>query len=362
MDILILGNGFDLAHGLKTRYTDFLNYCVNQLNRPNVYIPSDPFFTNMWIRHFLNVQQQLGNTWIDLEKEIYNVIKHISNFSFMNSQNCHKSFFIKFQDMSFNFYKFDKYISNYSMEYRVLNREYYRLDEHNWINYHICFSSARGIINFLYDQLRDFTKQFNKYLLEQVLPIISNSQYKFGLSLLDKKIRILSFNYTDTFERLYNPINVHSKHKYIYVHGKVCDSKDCDLILGTHSFYNHLPNDLNEEINVEFNVFKKHNQRHRYGTIESYQNLLKELNNRLIMINPTFHVIGHSLDKSDHNILRHIFRVTENSTINIYYHNQEALERLINNITEIIGEEDVMTRVKFIHQEDSKHGILIPKQ
>lgn len=27
MDILILGNGFDLAHGLKTKYSDFLEYC-----------------------------------------------------------------------------------------------------------------------------------------------------------------------------------------------------------------------------------------------------------------------------------------------------------------------------------------------
>ena len=25
MDILILGNGFDIAHGLKTKYCDFLN-------------------------------------------------------------------------------------------------------------------------------------------------------------------------------------------------------------------------------------------------------------------------------------------------------------------------------------------------
>jgi hypothetical protein len=30
MDILILGNGFDLAHGLNTRYVDFLDYCAKQ--------------------------------------------------------------------------------------------------------------------------------------------------------------------------------------------------------------------------------------------------------------------------------------------------------------------------------------------
>ena len=28
MDILVIGNGFDLAHDLKTSYKDFLEYCV----------------------------------------------------------------------------------------------------------------------------------------------------------------------------------------------------------------------------------------------------------------------------------------------------------------------------------------------
>lgn len=45
----------------------------------------------------------------------------------------------------------------------------------------------------------------------------------------------------------------------------------------------------------------------------------------------------------------------------IYYHNEEAQERLINNITEILGEEDVMTRVQFIYQYDSDRGLLLPK-
>ena len=27
MNILIIGNGFDLAHGLPTKYTDFLVFC-----------------------------------------------------------------------------------------------------------------------------------------------------------------------------------------------------------------------------------------------------------------------------------------------------------------------------------------------
>jgi hypothetical protein len=32
MNILILGNGFDLAHGLKTKYSEFMSFCTNFLN------------------------------------------------------------------------------------------------------------------------------------------------------------------------------------------------------------------------------------------------------------------------------------------------------------------------------------------
>lgn len=50
----------------------------------------------------------------------------------------------------------------------------------------------------------------------------------------------------------------------------------------------------------------------------------------------------------------------EESIINIYYHDEETQEKLINNITEIIGEEEVMAKVRMIYQHDTKRGILIP--
>ncbi len=349
MDILILGNGFDLAHGLKTRYTDFLDYWKKDKNVENV-----------WLKHFVNRQQQLGDKWIDLEKEIYNVIGFIS-LSISSNPNDTASKTYSFHkgctDETFGLNKIKKELK-YSRIIETNEKEYGKI-ESDIPKYY--FKTYKGLINFLYDQLRDFTKQFNKYLLDNVLKNIGNKKYNFSLA-ENKGIRVLNFNYTNTYEKLYDPHSIYAgaNPKYIYVHGKVCDSDDCNLVLGTHSFCNHLPNDLREEINVEFNVFKKHNQRHRYGTIEKYQDLLKELKDKQRMIEPTFHVIGHSLDKSDHNILRHIFRVRERSIINIYYHDQETLERLINNITEIIGEEEVMTKVRFIDQHDSKKGILIP--
>ena len=76
MDILILGNGFDLAHGLKTTYIDFLHYCVkkNRKKLKGMINYGTTFIDNIWLRHFITTYNNYGNNWIDLEEEIYRVI------------------------------------------------------------------------------------------------------------------------------------------------------------------------------------------------------------------------------------------------------------------------------------------------
>lgn len=360
MDILILGNGFDLAHELKTSYTDFLNYC-----RKNNIIDG-----NVWLKHFYNRKQELGNKWIDLEEEIYNVIKNIDKNLRKIARNFEDRTFPKIYSFQ-NDYTDEEFDLGKVVDKLKIKQHFCQTEEREYapfngtiVNHsYYFFATYKGFINFLYDQLREVTEIFDKYLTNEIMPKIGNKKYKFSLA-DHNVVRVLNFNYTDTCEKLYPLPNIYgaAKPKCIYVHGKVCNSGECNLILGTHSFYNHLPNDLNEEINVEFNIFKKHNQRHHYETIEAYQELLQDLKDKKRIIEPIFHVIGHSLDRADHNILRHIFLAKENSKINVYYHTQEALDRLIRNITEIIGEEETMTKVRFIKQDDPQRGILIPQE
>lgn len=191
-----------------------------------------------------------------------------------------------------------------------------------------------------------------------MLSLFSNTQQHY-----DSDVYVLSFNYTDTCEKLYNGCyNSFGEYniKTYYVHGKVCNFDDCNLVLGTHSFDNKISSNNTTAIPVDFNVFRKHNQRHKYKTIEAYQDILAKLTEPRKVIKPIFHVIGHSLDKTDHNILKHIFLINKNAKINLYYHNEEAQENLINNVTEIIGEEEVMSKVRLIYQHDEKYGILKP--
>ena len=82
MNILIIGNGFDLAHGLETRYSDFLSYCtqmtLSDLPQDNVLRQS--LTDNLWLSHFLMRSIDMRNTWIDFEDEILSAIATASRF------------------------------------------------------------------------------------------------------------------------------------------------------------------------------------------------------------------------------------------------------------------------------------------
>ena len=161
MDILILGNGFDLAHGLKTRYTDFLDYWKKDKNVENI-----------WLKHFVNKQQKLGDKWIDLEKEIYNVIKEINinlkhitnNYEEKNISRLYRCYI----DENFDLSKINKGFDKAPIIYETDEKEYALIGNFYY------FKTYKGLINFLYDQLRDFTNKFNGYLSTDVLPNIGN--------------------------------------------------------------------------------------------------------------------------------------------------------------------------------------------
>ena len=373
MDILILGNGFDLAHELKTSYKDFLEYCNPKKSLYEFIVEKLPqrelCETNLWVKHFITRQKLLGENWIDLEKEIYEVIKNLKSVYALTKQGVlvrkyRKVLWIEKGSTDLNLLELGNNIREPHLNEK-LSKDGLEDPYRNYIvNFYI--ENFKDFVELLYKHLRGFTQIFQPYLSEIVL--FDTKKYeKYDFALLNKvsPVHVVNFNYTDTYERLYKHKRMYSdfKSEYIYIHGKIENNSNCNLVLGTHSFYNYLPNSLNEEIPVDFNVFKKHNQRHKYCTIDSYQEFLKilkpenEKNEDIV-----FHIIGHSLDETDHSILRHLLNYNEKAKINIYYHDEEAQQRLITNITEIISEENVISRVRLIYQHDPLRGILIPKK
>ena len=326
---------------------DFLNYCQGKYSTTkNVGVDNSNnfLFENVWVKHFLN-KKMSGDKWIDLENEIYNVIESLSKLPYFRDSKSYE----RHKNTAFKLPK------DY-MQFTFDDAKRFFKDSSTLTMRDCHYALVKNFINFLYEQLRAFVNEFEIYLTEEINSKKASKHFILPIK-NQRNLRIISFNYTNTFERLYNSKSIYAddKPKYVYIHGKIGDPNNSELVLGTKTFDN-------EQISVEFNIFKKHNQRHRYGTIDSYQELLKELKDKRKIIKPTFHVIGHSLDNADHNILRHIFRAKEDTTIKIYYHNEGALKRMQDNIDLIIGEEEVMSKVRFIRQDDPKRGILIPQK
>ncbi len=361
LHVLILGNGFDLAHGLETKYTDFSN--------------SHGFYYNKWFTRFIltYLLQRIGilkknrGNWFNLEQEIY--------------------------DFILNPYADHELIEEIDNNYNNILGQLYYIDGGLVITFQVCYTAFRSctLRNFLRSQrqindttatkqlyessephngslygLRSFIKAFAEYLSqtvpEKIKDLAQTPKFHFCLKELEEEnthpqkhtLWVLNFNYTPTFQKLYEPtltkrgVKVHHCH----IHGSLGEES---LVLGCQSF------DPEDEIDPAWNVFTKHHQRHRYGTIEKYQELLKELSRFKGEV--AFHIIGHSLDHADHAILKHALCSSHNtavqdSFISVYYHDEEAHLRLINTITSILGEEDAMARVRFIDQHDPKRGIL----
>ena len=123
MNILVIGNGFDLAHGLPTKYTDFLKFVevinqvieiknnddisnldwrgINQqikelikINMGNVrnnifsqgQVWRELLEDNFWIEYFLQCLMYQKENWIDFESEISKIIQSLDNDMFDESK------------------------------------------------------------------------------------------------------------------------------------------------------------------------------------------------------------------------------------------------------------------------------------
>lgn len=366
MNILLAGNGFDLYHNLPTKYENFLHtmeYIIYHdkneiIDRPigNIFNSiiegnEDSFIKsayekykfaydqiyfqeedldeilslsdNLWLNYFIEIfDRDLG--WIDFEREI-SVVLNLFEKLFSSASHSEILNIIVEYFPFFNECVYDKY-SNVRFKVKKEYKKYEPL---------IAESSTPNkekITDELFKILTDLTKLLNKYFeyfIEKPLKIVD------GFSINKKKFfegmnYVVTFNYTDTCELLYNI----PKEKVIHIHGKVNDK----IILGVN------PDETDEldNIDVTFIKFKKYYQRTFLKTDILYLSLindLKEITNSKYktlygnVVNTT--VAGHSLDKTDEDIIKELFEYS--SDITILCHNNTVIGQYITNLVSIYG-------------------------
>ena len=369
MNILIIGNGFDLAHGLPTKYEHFLKYvdafkrfkdtCKQEsvksewetaneedkkfiLHFANLYEQKTKIFkeietlilNNVWINYFWEIYRNRGvagkDSWIDFESEISRIIQTLDKARLTILENI-----------------------NNGCEYGKMTQR--QLDILNAVfgepkrNCNSIEFDATAIGHKKERLLRDLnrlTRCLEVYLSNYVEEIVPEVKLP-DVDTLDIQY-VLSFNYTHTYERFYDTDKSKKIH-YDYIHGETradSDIDNCNLILGVDEYLEGHAKDKDNE----FIQFKKFYQRIYKKTGCKYVdwiNSIAQFPSSYGKSGGAIHnvyIIGHSLDITDKDILSSLINMKSTKTT-IFYHNQEALGNQINNLVKVLGEDNLIAKV-----------------
>lgn len=385
MKILLIGNGFDIEHGLPTKYAQFLDFVTefqttfiklkNHTIKPediqtdyfkslfsdneNIIVEALILFTfgNSWIDYFqktLNSHMENKENWIDFESEISDIIKAL--------------------DCAIKFYEeHNKKDSNNITLPTHLKDKLYEIIGDNLLleNYNIkkCIDKLLNDLNKLICALEIYIWDYIDYTGH-----IGNN-IKYYNPDIDEihPDAVLSFNYSDTYRRLYSYNN--EDIKYDFIHGKAknnlqypliideCIEKS-NLVLGIDEY---LPDDRKNR-EVDFIAFKKYYQRIYKQTGCQYKTWLEQIDKKKLE-NNNLYIFGHSLDETDGDVLRDLINHPCIQTI-IYYKDKKILGQQIANLVKVLGSDKVIEKVygnrpsiRFVQQkericiQDSPFGI-----
>lgn len=354
-NLLIIGNGFDLEHDLKTHYTDFFDTINNNVSSKNEIILNNNKYLiedNHLLLYLLEEYKQnklQGNNWIDIETKLKDII------IFVEEINTHH-FLIK----------------EYRPNIDYIKNEYFKLNELDdkanilfpdklknhfspiWIDPFntIFYSNERyiEIINNLENNLYILTNMLRDYLLEQNISAIEKTK---DISDIDYKItHVLSFNYTDTFRQLYSDID---DDKIDFIHGSLNKN---NLVLGINET---LTEDTANKI-VDTVYFKKYFQRIYKKTDYKYVSWLDPTDYKNYADFDTVYIHGHSLDESDKEILEKIINSVLKKytpTVKIFYYDEKHYRQEVTNLIKVLGKDVFQkyyfqNRIIFIKQTPKK--------
>lgn len=407
MNILVIGNGFDLAHGLPTKYTDFLKFCTmvrkiyedekldlrhykevclaqcelneeierqllkvinSRKDRRDIdnnsgiihtfttdYLRTDELYTlikdNFWIQYFLKCDMHGDENWIDFENEISGVIQSIDDDMHGLSQ------IYNIEDIVYglsNGFLEEKY-SDYIAAVQPIN------PVDNGFSEGITFKEIR---NKLLNDLNRLIRAFEIYLCDYVEKIDIQKQSP-DISELNIDF-ILSFNYTHTFSKAYN-VSSRSEQEiantFDYIHGEANINHNIEsnkMVLGIDEY---LPEDR-KNTDIEFIAFKKYYQRIYKQTGCEYKNWVEKIRcfkqeaeeklkdqypiqipyeKILNRFRNQLYIFGHSLDVTDKDILRELI-LNDNVYTTIYYHNRATMGQQIANLVKVIGQDELIRR------------------
>ena len=342
-NILVLGNGFDLAHKLKTSYNDFLKFLIDwksliKVNKINSELVeqklllkkehlekynflNDQIENNSWINYYKNCKAEI-NGWIDFEKEMLPVIRLFSKivrnskegFLVVRTDVCYLSLDILSKSEENYIHLWEKYISSGTYQ----NKNVLKLHKDYCVYPYGLL--ADKLLSELMDEWECFVEVFRCYLLYFAVPIFEkNSNIQLQLATEISPDYVITFNYTETEKKYWKNADIY------HIHGTLNSEINED-----EKLKNNMVMGVNEVDNEDFIMFTKYFQRIQKHSSIAYKQKLKIDKNEKRTI-----VYGHSLDVTDKDVLCNLFDMS--SEILIYYLDQYDYGKKVLNLIKLYG-------------------------
>lgn len=331
--IILVGNGFDLAHGLPTRYSDFIEWYWREWGEK--------------IRGAFSSSIEDGLCSFELKEESgLHYLAYAWNGSYYQKENpfqawdpCLITNVSKTDDKIFNFKYKDDFFKEIcdSVETRGwvdIENVYYKHLSQVLLNPQRINDDLEIIREYLIEylskiQIGKTTFSINKDIHDLMtapfvehdisLDWLNKTKTKIRLAGVDYKnlvntldrILVLNFNYTDFADRYFSDIR---NATIIHIHGSL--SNPDSVIFG---YGDELDEHYKEILNKNDNEFLRHIKSIRYLESPNYRNLLEFIESSPYQI----YIMGHSCGNSDRTLLNTLFEHKNCASIKPFYHKKE---------------------------------------
>ena len=376
MNMLIIGNGFDLAHGRPTTYADFLQFLSSvqyaqqfgykdkrstaiklekdcpqakeylllslEIRRVsfgkvvnsnyNIQEILNYLDMNIWFEYFKWIKRKnliKGRNWIDFELEIREIIEFFDH----DIGNIYDTVSAPKAGISSDTEKVRHFWLLFSQKVKSDS-----LSKYTWSDFvNITYHDLEHLVRCLEIYLDDCVV---KMLLEKYSPDIKQLNIDF----------VLSFNYTEIPTDIYPSLkNAH------YIHGHAhaqYPASENNMVLGVNEYWD----DSEKDSRTNFNCYKKFVQRIIKETGIDYKRALNYMrsaeNKRKTVLESKnadsqytnhIYIFGHSLDVTDGDILREIIE-TDDTDTTIFYKDKQQQANQIANLSKVLGQDELLKR------------------
>ena len=391
---LVVGNGFDLAHGLPTKYSDFLDFITLYITKYNSgwgrwgLVDDKDSDEDKWTERRLsfyyailenlkyNVSAQVKKSFEEYGDVFHNLLTKeasLKNFQYNTFlRYClHEYSYKKNLNGDFNWIDIEDEIQRFILDLEPEIKTSSELKNisvrvRNCINYENVDAKLffiptitdalvsknipdeylkQAVFGLLFEELEKFNTLLKLYL-KTVTTTLNKSDKPFLINSyvtnVSKGIRrgikiehVLSFNYTDT-AGMYVP-----KKNIRFINGSLDSSK---IIFGIE---NPDLRKTSEFCKDNMHLFFKNTQRVLYNSSREYEKwvtVLENAKNKEIPSGVDLHIIGHSLAISDKYILEGLMLGSRKVTI--YYYNETDRQCKISNLYQLLGDEKFSKHVE----------------